>query len=560
MRLFELIKIKYDEFSYSVNEYLSKALSDFKDNYSTSSIFGQIVNVTNGVVQNIISYIEDALVEQNKYTAQRRKSIYSLAQLTGYNPHLGKASVCNIKLTLKPNNSDATNLILNNKTTLICTQNGLIYNIIIPQESIILNNNNNSKYLMCVEGKFESQKFIASGGQLFTRNIILNGDIDVDFLEVKVNNKLWERVTSNSLYDMEPDGEQYICKTSLNKGVDLIFGNNQYGRQIVDGDEIEVSYLLHSGELGNINENEECDFVFEENLTNLLGEEVNGNELYNITIANNESITSGTYAENISQVSEMIGFNSRAMVLADPKNYKQYINKFSFCGYNRTWCEEGSLIVNSLIMKNYKLQLKNGLDYFSLKDEDFLLSESQKDVITNSIINSGQQLAGTVFNIFEPELCKYVIYCYIKMKEVSYDKNLIENKIKMLIGEFFSNIQSDIFIPKSDIIQLLKNNITEIDSVDIYFMSQKNEEALINSYYIKNNYIYNPSKGTYDLTKETVYVYGDEDPGIGLDEHGNIYLEDNSQFPVIMAGWSYRSSNNDDVTVTVLEPLTIIFE
>lgn len=558
MRLFELIKIKYDEFNYSVSEYLSKTLSNFRENYGVNSIFGQLVTVTNGVVQNIISYIEDALVEQNKYTAQRRKSIYSLAQFTGYNPHLGKAAVCNIKLTIKPNNSDELNLILNNKSTVICTQNGLTYNIVLPQESIILNSNNNSKYLMCVEGKFETQRFISNGGQLYTKNILLNGDIDIDFLEVKVNNKKWERITSNSIYDMAPDGEQYICKTSLNKGIDLIFGNNQFGRQLKDGDEVEVSYLLHSGELGNINENEECNFVFEENLTNLLGEEVNGNELYNIILASENGITSGTYAEGIGQVGEMIGFNSRAMVLADPKNYKQFINKFSFCGYNRTWCEEGSLVVNSLIMKNYKLQLKSGLDYFSLKDNDFLLSENQKDVIINNIINSGQQLAGTVFNIFEPELCKYVIYCYIKMKEVSYDKNFIENRIKTLIGEFFSNIQSDIFIPKSDVIQLLKNSIDEIDSVDIYFMSKKNEEAMINGYYNKNNYIYNPSKGTYDLTKETIYIYGDEEPGIGLDEHGNIYLDDNSQFPVIMAGWSYRSTN--DTTIAVLDPLTIIFE
>ena len=89
-------------------------------------------------------------------------------------------------------------------------------------------------------------------------------------------------------------------------------------------------------------------------------------------------------------------------------------------------------------------------------------------------------------------------------------------------------------------------------------MSKKNEEAMINGYYNKNNYIYNPSTGTYDLTKETIYIYGDEDPGIGLDEHGNIYLEDNSQFPVIMAGWSYRSTN--DTTIAVLDPLTIIFE
>lgn len=389
--------------------------------------------------------------------------------------------------------------------------------------------------------------------------MVFNGDIDIDYLEVRINDELWER--RESLYDMDPDGKQYVCRTSIKKGIDLVFGNDQYGRKLKEGDKITVTYLIHSGELGNIISNEGVGFLFQENLVNISGEELDGNQVFNITLAETDGINSGTYSETTQQVREMIGYNSRALVLADPKNYKNLLNKFSFCGYNRTWCEEGSLVINSIILKNYKLQLQTGLDYFSLKESDFFLSEAQRNSIINYIDNSGQQLAGTIFNIFNPELCKYAAYIYVKTKTNQIDQTLLTNKIKTLVGEFFSNVQSDIFIPKSDIVHLLKENISEIDGVDVYFISERNERALKEKQYTNKIYKYNPSKGTYDVKEETVKLLDGQDPGLGMDAHGNIYLDNNDQFPVLMGGWSFISTqNNVEKQEVTTEPLIIVFE
>lgn len=389
--------------------------------------------------------------------------------------------------------------------------------------------------------------------------MVFNGDIDIDYLEVRINDELWER--RESLYDMDPDGKQYVCRTSIKKGIDLVFGNDQYGRKLKEGDKITVTYLIHSGELGNIISNEGVGFLFQENLVNISGEELDGNQVFNITLAETDGINSGTYSETTQQVREMIGYNSRALVLADPKNYKNLLNKFSFCGYNRTWCEEGSLVINSIILKNYKLQLQTGLDYFSLKESDFFLSEAQRNSIINYIDNSGQQLAGTIFNIFNPELCKYAAYIYVKTKTNQIDQTLLTNKIKTLVGEFFSNVQSDIFIPKSDIVHLLKENISEIDGVDVYFISERNERALKEKQYTNKIYKYNSSKGTYDVKEETVKLLDGQDPGLGVDAHGNIYLDNNDQFPVLMGGWSFISTqNNVEKQEVTTEPLIIIFE
>ena len=138
MKVFNLLQIKYQEFNESVKAYISKTLSDFGTTYGNNTIFGQLINVVGSVVQNIMLYIEDAMTEQNKYTAQRKKSIYGLAVQSGYIPSLGKAATCNIKLTFIPSNFRDLNVVIPNKTRLMCSQNGLIYNIVLPQENIIL--------------------------------------------------------------------------------------------------------------------------------------------------------------------------------------------------------------------------------------------------------------------------------------------------------------------------------------------------------------------------------------------------------------------------------------
>ena len=49
-----------------------------------------------------------------------------------------------------------------------------------------------------------------------------------------------------------------------------------------------------------------------------------------------------------------------------------------------------------------------------------------------------------------------------------------------------------------------------------------------------------------------------ENPNLGLDSHGNIYLKSDTQFPVLMGGWKYI--NSEDQEVQIIDPLTIIFE
>lgn len=561
MKILDLLQTRYTEFQNQVRVYLSKTLKNYDENYGNNTILGQLINVLGSAVQNVLLYIEDGLTEQNKFTVQRKKSIYSLAQLGGYNPSLGKAASCMVRMTVQPNNYNAYSIIVPNKTKLICSYNGLKYNIVLPQEAITfaISDDVSNKYLQVVEGSFETQSFMVYGGQLYTQTVLFNGDIDIDYLEVKVNDELWEQ--KDSLYDMDPDGKQYVVKTSLSKGIDILFGNEQFGRALKLNDKVDVTYLVHDGEIGNIESDEDVYFSFEDEIKDAAGGSINGNEVFVIKLADTNSVSGGTYSESAQKVKEMIGYNSRALVLADPKNYKVFLNRFSFVGYNRTWSEEGSLIVNSIVLRNYKQMLERGSDYFNLNKSDLFLSEAQKQSVKNCIANSGQQLAGVTYNIINPEVCRYAAYVYLKMKDVQYDKTSVEQAIRDAVGDFFTNLESDIFIPKSDLIAVIKGASDAIDGVDVYFLGEKNEQAIIDKKYTNKTYTFNPSKGMYDISEETVYVADGENPGIGFDEYGNIYLDNNDQFPVLMGGWQFKSSRLGEAPqyTTISNPLILVF-
>ena len=558
MKIFSLLDTQYVNFVDKVKSFLSKSLSKDRVSFGSNTIFGQFITIVGSAVQNIMLYIEDALVEQNKYTAQRKKSIYNLAALSGYEPHLGKTSVVSIKLNFMPHNESSYNVIINNKEPLTCNQNGLRYNILMSQEGVILNidKDNAPKYFTAVQGIFEKQKFVSKGGQYYTINFKFVGNIDTDYMTVKVNNELWK--PQASLYDMDSDAKEYTYKVSTGGGIDLIFGNEAHGRALRANDVVEVEYLIHDGEQGNLNPNVESFFTFDNQLVDTNGDVYDGNSLFNVTFAEKDPVTAGSNSETITHVAQMIGLNSRSLVLASPDNYKVLISRFGFCGYNRTWSDDNSKVENSLIINNFKNDITSGSDYFKLTDKDFILSDFQKTSIYNYIENNGGQIASVKYNIFDPDLCKYAMYVYIKLKSKKYNNELISKQIRQLIGDFFADVQSDIFIPKSDIIHLLKTNIDAIDSVDIYIISQKNEHAIYTQRYTEEYYVMNNLTGQYVKRTQNVKLYEGENPNLGLDSHGNIYLKSDSQFPVLMGGWDYKNSEGELVTIT--DPLTIIFE
>lgn len=565
--IINLRSIQYSQILSDLTTWLSNSVGNIKS-INKSTVFGQLLTALAGVAHNIFLYIEDALVEQNKYSAQRKKSIYGLAAHSGYVPSYGSASGAWINLSHRASNRQPLDVVLPNHTQLVCSENGLIYNIILSQDNQIIKCDLNSsmQQYWVVQGSFMTQTFSSQGGPLSSINIKYTGYIDTTYITVKVNGSVWTQ--RDSLYDMNPEENAWTLIYNPIDGLDILFGNGMYGHQLEEGDSISVEYLTHDGSAGNIEDPGNAYFSFVTQLKDIAGDEVDGNNAFYISFANEDSVSSGSDPEDINVVKNMIGFNSRALVLADSNAYSAFLSKFSFVGYNRTWAESGSLIVHSLIMRNYSLDMSTGLDYFTISSSaasnklsnKFLLSETQKDSIRNAILNSGMQIAGTSYDIIDIELCRYALFIYVKLKGSAGDHSSIETKIRTSIGEFFgSELPSDSYIPKSDIIKKLKDDIEEIDGLTCYFLSEANETAILNKKYTTQLKRYDPVSGSYKYGDYVeVTVAEGENPMLGLDAHGNILLESDTQFPVLAGGWNWKNSENQ--TIVVSDPLTIVFE
>ena len=92
MKLFSIMDTAFTNFDNTVRTYLQKTFNDLGLNYTHNQIFGVVFDGMKGVMQNLMFYIEDAFTEQNIFTAQRKKSIYSLAKLSGYEPYYGASA------------------------------------------------------------------------------------------------------------------------------------------------------------------------------------------------------------------------------------------------------------------------------------------------------------------------------------------------------------------------------------------------------------------------------------------------------------------------------------
>lgn len=528
---------------------------------SPSSIYGQLIQVITSLHYNVMAYLEDALTEQNKYTAQRKKSIFALASQSGYEPHQGSASSCLVEILVKNNNVNEGIINIPNYSRMLCRNNGLYYTLLLNNQStygIDLALDHRHHTLELIQGKYESQTFSYRERPTFTINLSHVGYLDTSKMVVSIDEEILLPYTSESR-------KGYLVRYAPVGGLDVIIINDFYSIETEEYSQektVKIEYICHDGERGNFDfqsDLNDIEFIFVDSLYRNDGEEFDGNELFTI---NTTSYIPGTNPDTTEKVRYMIGLNSRTEVLTSPDHFKEYLSRFSLVGYSKTWSEPNSMQVVSRILKDFtvKLDKEDPSSYLKLTENDFILSDFEKQTIKNSIIHSNRLLAGTTFDIIDMELHKYAIYVYAN---ILHHNSTILSSIKDIILKFFIQTEIDGFIAKSDIIEAIEKGLSpeqkkDLQSLNIYFLSENNEKAKIESYYLYKKYIYHPIKGYSYIKTEKIWVAPNADPGLGLDEHGNIDTSEfPNQIPVLMGGWSWRNNDNQLISIPKNNPIFI---
>lgn len=545
MKLFEIMDTAFENFDNSVRKYLQKTFNDLGLNYTHNQIFGIIFDGIKGIMQNVMFYIEDAFTEQNVFTAKRKRSLYSLAKLSGYEPSYGSAATGTIFCKFKRNsNLGTTKIYVYNESSIVNKKTGIIYTIVLPTNYYIIDT---AKPLMIhefkiVQGTFKNATYVAAGLSLETINITGISLYDANYITVTVNGEEWTPVSN--LYEMTEDSKNYIITTGYDNTVNIMFGNGVHGKIIDKGQSIIIKYLNHAGVTGNINLYDSYNLQFISTGYDTEGNNINLNEYCDITI--NKLISGGSNADTINFVRTMIGYNSRSNVLASEENFKLFLKRFSFIGQSTIWCEENTSCLVICALTQFFSVKKTIRDYFDTDIKDFLLNDDQKNIVYNTLNNSNKGFAGMTVKFQDPIIRKFAIICYVKAKNV-YSQDAIKENIKTIVAKYFINLPINTqFIAKSDIINEIISNDDNIISIDLQFISELAEKAFYDGYYYRYKLKYANEGYKYE-TEKVIYEPG-KNPG--LDDYGNISLDSKLEIPLLRGGFNYYTDKDSQLEIS----------
>ncbi len=564
MSFLDKSKLSFNDITNQIRDYLNKSYAQTGDVFSPASPFGQILSVMNAFMQLLFSYLEDAIVETNILTAKKTRSIYGFARLAGHNPTRAISAEGTIKIKWKNTISDVnmTYAIINDKSILTCENNNLTYLIMTNNESgnIKLSKTDNQYiYLKIIQGKLESQTKTGNGQNLQSFNIVSKKNICNENVYVYVNGEPFEIV--DSLYDMKKGAKQCMVKTGLVSGIDVYFGNPDFGFIPPLGASILVEYVITDGYLGNIfGKSDTLMFKWKDKAITNGGEELDLNEYMYTELE--KSIVLGSDPESTELTKLIAPKTSRSFVLANPDNYINLLSRFNYSYVDAYTMFDDEYINDDNIVYLYlipdiKRRLSTNIDYFTTNVKNFYLDQDEKDAIINYINRSGRQLISTELVIKDPIPTKYVMNVFIRVYDSS-DIVSCRGEIISKLAEYLLSVTRRDKIPKSDIVTIIEK-IKGIDSVSVSFVSERNEQAILNGYYYKYSTIMDKTTQTEIITKDKILVPANTDPNLGLDEFGDIVIGKYEQ-PLFRGGWYDRFNNyyEDSVNTSILSSINIV--
>ena len=576
-------RIKASEMITDTRTYISRVYGRAGDMFTNASPFSQVLDVLSQLSQMIFFYIEDSTVEQNILTAQNPESIYGLSRLAGHDSFRGSSAMGEIQLRLNTSAGneiagDALNIPAN--AIIKVEKNGLEYILKTNNDQFrIEKSNSNYINIPIVQGKVEQQIVTGTGESLQSFNIIIKGDTDHHSTRVTVNSELWTKY--DSLYDMKRGTKGYLVKTGITGGLDIYFGNGSFGEIPIEGAEIVIEYLVTDGSAGNLTGSKDLRFEFQTEGFDSLGETYDLNKLLEASFTSAPKM--GADPESTELTKLIAPMQSHSFVLATPNNYEHFLSKYGMFSYLDAYntTDDGYIdddnVIYLFMLPDTKRKLTSNYDYFTLPVDEFFFSEDEKNGILETLENSGQQMVTTEVKIVEPKVQYFRMDVKVRYFE-GYNKSSLYSEIRAKISDYLINITRRDRLPKSDIIALLEG-VEGIDSVNIMFTSQKEEEARRLGYYVTETVTVTPStpvleeigngKSKYVFFKRTVTKNKvNFEPGaalpeevINLDSFGDIILE-KEEVALFRGDWLDRDGNNvpDDAKLGEQGALSIYFD
>jgi hypothetical protein len=530
--------------------------------YSPASPYGQVLSVLENLYQLSMLYLKNSIKQYDLSDANGNNDrvIKNAAIFSGHNPGRAISATGTLKLTVKTSTDiqkdiPGGRITLTNRQALKNKTNGLEYSINLGSEKVTYKITNNSQFFVpIIQGRWEKRFFTGTGNENQTYQVAIRGsskDVENFNYEILVNGEYW--TIKKHLYELLPDEMACVVKTSFNNGIDIIFGNSGFGMIPKIGSVIEVSFLVTNGSNGSIFRRTSNDWTFIDPALDGFGNTVDLSNLFDVSIYTD--INFGADKESTAFTRNLLPIVSNNFVLGLPEQYAYQIKRLGVFSHVNAYERFGTIYI--VATPNIKLFKNQNADYFSIDKRAFELDTYEKSKIDQYLRASGNIMLTKRYQITSPQLSYYIMNVFVITYSDAQTES-VNSQIRDKVSEYFLNFNRLDRVPKSDLVAQL-STISEIHSVDISFVSRKNEDyhkaELTRVENLKNKFA---SLSSIKLNRQNPNY--NSETTLGLDPVLGDIIFEASEIPIIRGGWYDRNTiyYSDDIEEKGLKSINII--
>ena len=535
------IEIRFSDIKKEIENFLKAEYNKAGILFTTASPYGQILGVLENLHQLSFLYLKNSIVglDISQPNNMNERIIKNAAIFAGHIPGRAISASGTLKFSLKANielekDIPGSKITFLNKLNIKNKTNSLDYSFNIGTEKVTHRINPNYQgFVPIIQGKWVSKTFTGLGQPLQTMSANETGQKDVENfnIEVTVNGDLWS--IKKHIYEMIPNEQAVVVRTGFNGGIDIIFGNGGFGAIPPLGAPIKITYLNTEGSLGNIFRRTMNDWTFIGSVVDGNGQTLDMDKVFNVDIYND--ITFGADGETLEFTRSILPIASNNFVLALPQQYAYEIKKLGVFSHVNAYERSGTIFI--AVVPNINLFKNQNSDYFTIDRSAFTLDTYERSKVDNYLRTSGVIQLTRKYKLVNPKLSYYTMNVFVIPYADASDDS-VNAQILEKISNYFLNLSRIDRIPKLDIIREL-STITDIHSVDIQFMSKKNEDYHKSMIQEMQNQL---SKYADTGVARQLPNY-DPTTTLGLDPLLGDILFEPEEMPIIRGGWK----NRDDV-------------
>ena len=267
MSLINFTNLDFDQIKQSLKDYI-QSNSDFTDYDFEGSNLSTILDVL-AYNTYITSYNANMLSNEVFIdSATLRENVVSLARNIGYVPRSKKSSRASVSFFVDISSVSPTPANLTLKAGPVATTggrfNGQSFVFGIPEDKTVSVIDGIASFddIEVYEGSYLSQSYVYSTRNPFQKFILPNVGIDLDSLVVTVRPSIDSSVSTkyasqDELFDsvtksvINKNSNIYFIQETESEQYEVIFGDGVFGKALVDGNIIEMTYIVTNGSDGN---------------------------------------------------------------------------------------------------------------------------------------------------------------------------------------------------------------------------------------------------------------------------------------------------------------------